>query len=189
MNKRDLAIPRLGDQTFISNGLDAEVAYLHRGGSFWGYALGFKSAADILVQQAVDGGAVIDSVVYPICFLYRHYIELTLKALAKQAAQLSSTPGREPDHKIIPLWKTIRKAVDTGGDTADLDAVEETLREWDRYDRGSLTFRYPTKKGSEETTIPEDLTNINLAHIADQVAKLDNFFAGLDGYFDDLLSP
>ena len=43
------------------------------------YISGYKDAADILANRVIESGNNQDSLVYPIAFLYRQYIELQLK--------------------------------------------------------------------------------------------------------------
>lgn len=47
----------------------------------WGmYTIGYKEAGDLLLQYALNVGRQ-NVLVYPIIFLYRHYIELQLKEI------------------------------------------------------------------------------------------------------------
>ena len=43
------------------------------------YAEGYKQAGDLLVKHVMDTQSEQDILVYPIFFLYRHYIELRSK--------------------------------------------------------------------------------------------------------------
>jgi hypothetical protein len=45
------------------------------------FARKFKEAADVLVKEAAAGNAILDSVVIPIMFLYRQYLELSIKQI------------------------------------------------------------------------------------------------------------
>ena len=47
------------------------------------YVIGYKEAADKLVENIMDTPRYQDTLVFPICFLYRQYIELRLKELIK----------------------------------------------------------------------------------------------------------
>ena len=70
------------------------------------YTMGYKEAADNLVEQIVEGGILQDALVYPICFLYRQYIELRLKELIKSGRRLLEENGMFPQHhKIEHLWE------------------------------------------------------------------------------------
>ena len=44
-------------------------------------AEGYKRAADLLIERAKESTQLRNMLVYPIVFCYRHYLELTLKAM------------------------------------------------------------------------------------------------------------
>jgi hypothetical protein len=44
------------------------------------YAIGYKRAAELLLEHVKNSGRDQDTLVYPIIFLYRHYLELRLKS-------------------------------------------------------------------------------------------------------------
>ena len=69
------------------------------------YVLGYKMAADSLVAQIIETGRYQDSLVFPVCFLYRQYIELRLKEVIRSGRRLLDEPGAFPQHhKIQHLW-------------------------------------------------------------------------------------
>ena len=45
------------------------------------YILGFKSAADRLIKSLAEDRSLLDATIYPVVFLYRQYIELSLNCL------------------------------------------------------------------------------------------------------------
>ncbi len=74
------------------------------------YALGYKDAADILVQFVLKAPGQQDMLVYPIVFLYRQYIELRLKEIIKKGEALLSTFNDIPfGHNIYDLWNKCKK--------------------------------------------------------------------------------
>lgn len=53
------------------------------------YADGYREAADHLVERIVEGQSLtLDTIVYPIVFLYRQYLELRLKQLIPLSGRL-----------------------------------------------------------------------------------------------------
>ena len=74
-----------------------------RGGS-----AGYKDAADALVGALAERKAPLDSVVYPLVFLYRQGLELELKLILPLARRLA---GKEASvdigHKLMPLWSEL----------------------------------------------------------------------------------
>lgn len=101
---------------------------------------------------------------YPIVFLYRQAFELTLKAIVFAGAVFLHDIGEEPlgmrqvmRHDLMPLFKEVDRIFNSivpGGSPWDFDLPElrtrsdfqQIIREFDYYDRGSYTFRYPIKK-------------------------------------------
>jgi hypothetical protein len=49
---------------------------------------GFRLAADLAVEHVVTTGNDQDSLVYPVVFGYRQYLELRLKGLLRDASRL-----------------------------------------------------------------------------------------------------
>src|SRR6266478_1683118 len=72
--------PKTGDKLFVpDNG--RHVAYIGLRTSFSVYAIGYKDAADALIERVLEKNFGADLQIYPIAFLYRHYLELRLKQL------------------------------------------------------------------------------------------------------------
>ncbi len=81
------------------------VVNLVREDSWCVYADGFKRAAELLIAN-VRSTHEINTVVFPILFLCRHYIELTLKEVIGYGRYLSETAGTPPGgHDLHNLWK------------------------------------------------------------------------------------
>ncbi|MGB1014374.1 MAG: hypothetical protein ACPG4T_09605 [Nannocystaceae bacterium] len=170
-------IPKAGDSSFVEQG--RAVAYFSPGDCESTYAICYKKAGDILVGQAKADSMVVDFLGYPTVFLYRHYLELSLKDFCNRL-------GEKPklNHGLIPLWRVIRDYFDETKSDPDFDAVESVIKEWERYDRGSFSFRYPTKK-SGERSLPDDFSAVGLENLCTQIQKLDNFFGGIDVYLSE----
>src|SRR4030042_2814002 len=60
--------------------------FIHNGWSI--YAIGYKDAADILVSHIEEKRRYQDTLVYPIVFLYRQYLELALKDIIRKGQRL-----------------------------------------------------------------------------------------------------
>lgn len=97
------------------------------------YAAGYKDAADALVGALAERKASLDSVVYPLVFLYRQGLELQLKLILPLARRLA---GKEASvdigHKLMPLWSELRRhleQLDPREDDKDLPAIEDFIRQ------------------------------------------------------------
>src|SRR5260370_29182350 len=91
-----------------------------------------------------------DSLVFPIVFMYRHYLELRLKQIIRDGNLFLGNPSIFPKHhQIDRLWrecKVILKQVEPKVLDQDLEAVEERILEFSTNDPGSMAFRYPIDK-------------------------------------------
>lgn len=101
----------LGDVVFQESPDWRNNARLDLGSNRWEiYAIGYMRAADILVARVLESQHELDFLIYPIVFLYRHYLELRLKELIVAGRELLDLP---PDlrqvHRLDVLWVSCRK--------------------------------------------------------------------------------
>lgn len=146
------------------------------------YAAGYKDAADALVGALAERKASLDSVVYPLVFLYRQGLELQLKLILPLARRLAGKEAvADHQHGLMPLWNELRRhlqQLDPREDDKELAATEDFIRQLDTVDPGSFAFRYPrTKKG--EVSLPE-LRHVNVRHLSE---VMDSVFMLLGGIY------
>jgi len=80
------------------------------------YAVGYKDAGDILAREVENRNSGQDTLVYPILFLYRQYLELEIKDLIRTARRLQDLGGDFPkNHRISLLSKTAHDGGRAGG--------------------------------------------------------------------------
>ncbi len=135
------------------------------------YQEGYHEAASLLVDL-IDGKLQKDYIVYPILFLYRHYLELMLKTLI---LEISGTDGKAlppklgNEHKLTTLWDSLLTLIPpaTGQDIAG-----KLLGEFTLIDPQSISFRYGMKKGFEEASVKEQ--EISLRNVQALMSKLYN---------------
>ncbi len=138
------------------------------------FAYGYKVAAAKLVAHLTGHGMALESACRPILFLYRHSVELMLKALLIDLGELTDSPEATSDkHPLSPLWERVRERVlayDPRQDSPWLDRAEFLIAELDRLDRGSFSFRYPVgKNGLPLVAFGE---TISIEHFADVMQEL-----------------
>src|SRR5262249_35172807 len=147
-------------------------------GNWLVYAEAYKDAADRLVDRLV-GNPEEDALVCPILFLYRHYLELTLKYQAYGIENIApqEIPGKiDTKHNLLALWQYIRKYCDSTGfnfGKEALDTVEHCIVEISELDPISMTFRYSHKLDKQEHTLP---SHIDVENCKVVIEKLKNFF-------------
>lgn len=187
-----ITLPKKGDKLFKSDSDWWHNACLN----YWGvdldtYAIGYKQAADILVRRVKEIRSKQDTLVYPIVFLYRQYIELRLKELILNGSRLLGSPKRlrKPDHEIDKYWLHCRKIFEKVWPEApkdDLDDIEECIKEFSRVDPKSISFRYPKDKEGKPSIRGLSHINLrNLSEVIDRIASLlDGASTGISIYLD-----
>lgn len=177
----NLQWPEGGEELFRQD-VDGTEAYLHHMNSFGLHATCYKEAADVLVAVSVDDRIKRDKFIYPIVFLYRHYLELSLKEISQYARRLTDqTLGmRDYNHQLDKLWDECVPLIlqvwpDT--DQTELKVVESCIAEFMRLDPASFAFRYPMAKDGSPL-LPPDLRYINLKNLYEVMQKLANYLDG-----------
>ncbi len=121
------------------------------GDNFAKYIGGYKDASDILVKNIIENNLRPGAKIMPIIFLYRHYIELSLKAIIKYGNQLFNIKHDYPKiHNISELWKGGRwkggrRIIEMrwpNGEKETLDAVEYLIEQFAIIDPGADSSRY-----------------------------------------------
>ena len=124
------------------------------------YATGYKNAADVLIQSLSGDQTTknrVDTLVYPILFLYRQYLELRFKQLILKISGFLGQPERvKLTHKIDSLWGILKPLMEDAlreagdqGDTAQLFTdIEECVKRYSELDPTSTAFRYPVDNNS-----------------------------------------
>ncbi len=134
--------------------------FQHAANSKFGvYANAFHTAGQALFERMFDSGGYSDLEGCPIIFLYRHALELYLKAIVLHGDVIMQLNGKMlltnrsllQKHNLLPFFPLLRQTFGAVGWNWDLDIeglhtfeeVEELLRDFDAVDVGSYTFRYP----------------------------------------------
>ena len=156
-------------------------------------ALGYKEAAEELANRLIKDNFHIDALIFPICFLYRQYVELRLKEIIRSGRQLIDESGEFPKHhKIEHLWETAKVIIVNAIDSdlseviPDIGLIEHVVSEFVKYDPESFSFRYPTdKKGNN---LLEGIKYINIRNLAEYMKKfsdaMDNASFVISVYID-----
>jgi hypothetical protein len=169
--------PSSEDKLFTSadDWTNACLNFFHDGWTL--YAIGYKDAADILVEHIEKHGQhghPQDFLVYPIIFLYRQYLELSLKDLIRMAQKyLNDLTPFPHHHRINELWKLCDKLLEqiSPGDSAEYrKEIGRLMEEFAQVDPLSMSFRYPEDKDGNPT-LP-GLDYINIRNVREVVRKI-----------------
>lgn len=142
---------------------------------------GYKRAADLLFEQFDQEPRVIAVgwLVFPAVFLYRHFVELSLKDIIFHGSGIGTDNAQfPPTHDLSVLWREARQLINTigpGCTDEDLDAMESLIQQLNTIDPRSSSFRYPvTKEGAPILASLE----FNLATFRSGMEKMSGFFDG-----------
>lgn len=121
---------------------------------FWGIKKGYKNSADDLVDIAIEQGEkgridIQDTYIFPIMFLYRHCIEISLKLIFLKLNGKSVN-----GHDLYKIWSNSIK-----NDLSqinmlkipkdDINMIEESLKQLDEWDFNGENWKYASdKKGN-----------------------------------------
>jgi hypothetical protein len=185
-DKLDILWPQKGDALVTPSG-DGFFLVQTRSDEQWEtYVAAYRMAAERLVEQTRDGTMSINWLVFPIVFLYRHFLELRLKSLIWDADALDKKPVRRLDktHSLVELWAICRLAIEKWSDnppTSDLDAVGDTLTQFQDMDPRSQAARYTKDTAGK----PSGLLGrqLNLKTFAETVTKTGNFLDAVSDEF------
>ena len=121
----------------------------------------------------------LDAIIYPIVFLYRHYIELSLKQIVKLGSPLmpEGKPASLDHHNLLDLWSSARPIIEKLCSESDVAHVEEAGRiilAFSEIDPNSEAFRYakrPEMKGGSPS-LPKDVRHINIRLLYEEMEKV-----------------
>ena len=184
-------LPESSDKLFTTEGdwwNNACLNYLPDG---WGlYAIGYKDAADILVKYVETERMHQDSLVFPVVFLYRQYLELALKDLIRQSRKLLDTYEPFPKtHRLDELWRIcnkLLKEISPGDSEEEMRQIGRLIDEFCQVDPTSIAFRYPEDKDGSPS-LP-GIRHINLRNVAEVTNKISAILDGADAMVDEYLS-
>jgi hypothetical protein len=188
---REFHWPKPGDKLFVRPTESSQAVALAR--LPWErlvlMADGYRKAADLLVARASEKHYLRATLIYPILFLYRHFIELELKYVLTTYGRAAGQKSDWENHDLDILWPKVRAVIDcfsleTEKETASI--VEACIAEMAKIDPGSFTFRYPVTKKGQPMSL--DFDSVDLANLQLTMEKISNFFDGVDGALDDRIS-
>lgn len=159
-------------------------ACVDNNGSFSRLCQHYIESADVLVSLSLDDTGMMDIHVDTICFLYRHALELRLKDLLWKSAYAAQGEKHVPKHHCLGnLWKDLQLNVSSlaGEDIplsqAELFAVADFLREFEKHDPRSDAFRYPYDKQMRRSH--SDLNHVHLSTLKNRLHLIDDYICRL----------
>jgi hypothetical protein len=155
------------------------------------YIEGYYSAATLLLDK-IETGEPSNILVYPICFLYSHFIEIALKEIIARCERLRQSRAmhksfeikKAKTHKLSSLLNNANKLVREAFDTPFSEEIKQTIQEINNADPTSEMFRYATSKKGDHFFPEHDV--IGLGTLKEKMARvhdeLKGALIGLDEY-------
>ena len=143
------------------------------------YIEGYRLAAEFLIERVASTGFDQDFLVYPICFLYRHYVELSLKDIIGTGQELFDEDSAPPGgHELQKLWVKARPHIERefSGESNQLTRVDELIVELSSADPTSQTFRYRVDNRGRPHLAGQEV--LNLGQFAEAMRELSTFLEG-----------
>lgn len=201
--------PRAADVLFGPGDDFQTNACLARWDADWAYSRGFRTAGRRLAEQACDSGHEQDTLIYPIVYLYRHHIELVLKAIIKTASGLLDRELAAGDrkalgeHDLARLWAAARPLLNPVCALVpnppfpedDLLGIDSYIRQLHEHDPNGESFRYATRKpkrgdrsGAATGTpwLSPNLKLVNIRAFAAAMEKLADYLENIEFWFVEL---
>lgn len=163
----------------------------------YAYILGYYLAAESLTKVAIESEN-LDILFFPICFNYRHYIELSMKHLIASTELFTNVSARlgygseitnsvvskiKNEHSLAKLLQWLIERLNKfSGEPFDSE-LRELINEFHNMDPNGQIFRYPVLKNGE-LSLP-DQKNYDVENIRCQMEKVNNYFSGMDAWLEE----
>ncbi len=151
------------------------------------YGEGYRIASELLEKQILEIDiSNKDFLIYPYCYLIRHYIEIRLKEIIDEGNKVNSTSidPSKGGHDLSILWKksqeTLSNVWKDQFEKAPQD-VSDFINELHSIDVKSGNFRYPIDNTGLETL--ENINEINFRQLAEIFQEVKTY---LDAVTDGL---
>lgn len=177
-----IPFPEVGEQLFTAeqySHYNAQINYdRYSDDTLFRYVAGYKEAGDRLVRSLREDSRHLDLVVFPTVFLYRQYLELSLKQVLREGSRLLDIPFALPKHhRLETLWyecKNLLKQIEPKVTKQEVAGLEACILEFSAVDPLSMAFRYHVDT-HDNPTLPTDLKYINIRNLAQVMAKIHSF--------------
>lgn len=118
--------------------------------SFYEYAANYNKAAQIITLHLLSPGqtciAELDTYIFSLAFLYRHSIELILKAIAFQRLRTATDQAqfiKHISHSLDEILKYIEQSSPSPRPSPEMEWLRSYLGDITKLDNESDSFRYP----------------------------------------------
>lgn len=160
--------------------MDAFINFL--GDMSYGYQEGYSRAFRVLVEHVRATDSSHDLLVYPILFVARQHIELTLKSIHRLISRYNETIS-EPKliHNLAELWLPCKQFLLQEWPNDDHDwiaAVDDLTTQLTQFDAKADAFRFATLTTRAKSL--DGVKRINLQHLFDVMHPIMRWLCGIE---------
>ena len=186
--------PKKGRSLFVSTGEPYELANIGQGdmlAQFYDYTKSYLYSVFHLIESSVDDSKLahlpqeireqhvqlkLDECAMPVCFLFRQYLELTLKGIYFDYSLASpdelQSMIKDVGHDLLKAWKYAKPIIESVLEEKDkcyFDAFENYIIQFQNNDKTSMKYRYPTDRSLNLHISEEKLNLFNLKKRMDEI--------------------
>ncbi|MGS2765294.1 DUF7003 family protein [Sinomicrobium sp. M5D2P9] len=150
------------------------------------YGEGYRQACELIENQILKiDRSDQDFLIYPYCYLMRHYIEIRLKEIISEGNKLCpASIDTKGGHNLSFLWDKSQETLKNVWQDQYKDAPKEVfdfITELHSIDVKSDNFRYPIDKNGKDTL--DNINQINFKKLSEAFRNVKYY---LDGITDEL---
>jgi hypothetical protein len=145
------------------------------------YREGYRRGAILLAQNIDHGEHPPELMLWPIAWLWRHYLELALKEIIALGPLLSDDSAEwvwptGAGHRLGELWRRAKDFIEPLGEPTapELEHVTAIIAEFDALDRDGTGFRYPLARNGERNLVAAP-AHVNVGLLDETMQRLSNF--------------
>lgn len=190
MTKKDELIKFLKQEELVNNDFSYFGWEGIGSGAFFNMATAYKEAAELIYEKMKNGHiGDKDTLVYPLCFNYRHCMELLLKFLYIRHSNINKEELKDflnTNHGLNKIWRQVKPILSAGkkrvGTKVDIGAIEHYVKEMHKFDEKSMRMRYPISKSVEKNNdnLRLDFHNFHnyMTKFYDAIIQIDDDISG-----------
>lgn len=161
---------------------------------FFLYSEGYKKAGEMLWTFCNENKFYSNTLIYPLVFTYRQFLELKLKELIIMGYRyLNVEKDFADEHSLMKLWLTYKNEILNSIENIDskiLDNVEKIISQFNTEDPKSMCFRYPVTRAPnrKESINRETIDLLNFKEVIDRLIYFFDWQWDMISHYEDLKS-
>ena len=202
MNNKDLIWREVTEKELLESKPFSHFGWEGNGAfSFATISDGYWEAAKIILREMdsnIHKIEIIDTLIYPLFFNYRHSIEAYLKALYFNHGNHTDEEKQKflkKGHNLQSIWNHLQPTLNAGkkhvGSSVNLIAIKDYIKEINQFDPDSMVMRYPVSKDLKNNKGRQ--YRIDFMHFGKSMDKLCNDLRQIDcdisNQMDEIATP